>query len=160
MDEEGVVAGARVYAGGDGGAPRMRRPGLLVALVLLVGIAGTALALRSREGDAQFVSEQQALSPVGAQQLQRLILTTSDPRPGYETPSARARSAHCVSAARTALGNPWSCVVRYPRPPAVRYRVTVHADRSIEGVGGPVGASSSRAVLTVRGCCVAAGDAP
>jgi hypothetical protein len=132
----------------------MRHAGLLVALILAVGIAGTALALRSREGNPQFVSAQQALAPVGAPQLEALILTAGDPRPGYD--HSRARSARCSSSTVGALGNPWSCVVRYPRLPRVRYRVTVHADRSIYGVGQPEGARL-RGVLTVRGCCVAAG---
>jgi hypothetical protein len=139
--------------GRDGGLLRMRHPGLLVALVLAVGVAGTVVALHSREGNAQFVSEQQALVPVGAAQLERLILSTADPRPGY---SGRARGARCLSASASALGNPWSCVVRYPRPPRVRYLVRVHADRSIYGSGQPEG-SPLDGVLTVRGCCVASG---
>jgi hypothetical protein len=128
---------------------------VLVALVLVVGLAGTAVALHSREEDSQFVAHQQALVPVGATQLERLILTTSDPRPGY---SGRARKARCVSAAHTALRNPWSCLVRYPRAPSVRYRVTVYGDRSISGSGQPIG-HPLRGVLTVKGCCVAVGDA-
>jgi hypothetical protein len=137
----------------------MRHPGLLVTLVLAVGVAGTVVALHSREEDAQFVAAQQTLAPVGATQLERLILTTSDPRPGYGRPPARARGARCLSATRTALGDPWSCVVRYPRLPRVRYRVTVHADRSIYGSGQPEGRPLGGA-LTVRGCCVAAGVGP
>jgi hypothetical protein len=140
----------------------MRHGGLLVALILAVGIAATVLALHGREDNAQFVSAQQALAPVGAVQLERLILTTSDPRPGYGGPAgdhgSRALAARCTSATHSALGNPWSCVVRYPRPPRVRYRVTVYANRSIFGVGQPEGALL-RGVLTVRGCCVASGAA-
>ena len=128
----------------------MRRPGLLVALVLAVGLTGTAVALRSREGDAQFVAQQHGLLPVSAAALERLILTTSDPRPGY---GGRARDARCVSA--TAPGDRWSCVVRYPRLPRIRFRVSVFADRSIYGSGRPE-ASSRGAGLTVRGCCVGA----
>ncbi|HEY5194082.1 MAG TPA: hypothetical protein VIJ39_09465 [Solirubrobacteraceae bacterium] len=134
----------------------MRFGGLLVALIVVVGIAGTVLALHSREGNTQFVSEQQSLALVGATQLERLILTTSDPRPGYGGPSARGRAARCVAGAPSALGNPWSCVVRYPRAPDVRYRVTVHADRSIFGSGQPEGQRTG-GVLTVSGCCVADG---
>jgi hypothetical protein len=141
----------------------MRHAGLLVALILAVGIAATLVALHSREEDAQFVSQQQSLAPVGALQLERLILTTSDPRPGHGgragNHSSRALTVHCVSAARGALGNPWSCVVRYPRLPRVRYRVTVYADRSIFGAGEPEGAPP-QSVLTVRGCCVASGVVP
>lgn len=140
----------------------MRHAGLLVALILAVGIAATVVALHDREDDAQFVSAQQSLAPVAAAQLERLILTTSDPRPGYGgsagAHSSRALAARCVSAVRSALGNPWNCVVRYPRPPRVRYRVTVYANRSIFGAGEPEGASHA-GVLTVRGCCVVSGAA-
>ena len=110
-----------------------------MALVLAVGIAGTVIALKSREGDTQFVAQQQDLVPVGAAALERLIVTTSDPRPGY---AGRARSARCSSQGSGALGNPWSCVVRYPRLPRVRYRVTVYASRSIFGAGEPEGRRS------------------
>jgi hypothetical protein len=132
----------------------MRFGGLLVALVLAVGVAGTVVALHSREANTEFVSQQKSLTPVEAGALERLILTTSDPRPGY---GGRARAAHCVSVSNGALGNPWSCLVRYPRTPEVRYSVTVHADGSIYGLDRPAG-SSPRGVLTVRGCCVVAGS--
>jgi hypothetical protein len=130
----------------------MRWPGAFVALVLTVGIAGTAIALNGREGDAQFVARQQDLVPVGPAALERLIVTTSDPRPGY---AGHARWAGCSSSDPGALGDPWSCLVRYPRLPRVRYDVTVHADRSIYGSGQPEGRPLGRP-LTVSGCCVGA----
>jgi hypothetical protein len=128
----------------------MRWPGAFVALVLTVGIAGTAIALKSREGDTQFVARQQDLVPVGPAALERLIVTTSDPRPGY---AGLARGARCTSASSSVLGDPWTCTVRYPRLPRVRYRVTVYADRSIFGSGQPEGRPLG-GPLTVRGCCV------
>jgi hypothetical protein len=128
----------------------MRYAGWVIASILVVGLAGAVVALRSREDNAQFVSRQRALAPVTAVQVERLILTTSDPRPMH---AGRARRVRCVSGAHDALGNPWSCVVRYPRPPRVRYRVTVHADRSIYGYSPPEG-PQPRGSLTVRGCCV------
>ena len=125
---------------------------MLVALILAVGAAGSVVALGAREGNPQFASSQQSLTPVGASQLQRLLLTTSDPRPGF---SGRARGARCTSArATSALGNPWSCVVRYPVLPRVRYAVVVHSDRSIQGSGQPEGAPVHGALI-VKGCCVA-----
>ncbi len=125
---------------------------MLVALVLAVGAAGSLVALGAREGNPQFVSAQQSLTSVGASQLQHLLLTTSDPRPGF---SGRARGARCTSArATSALGNPWSCVVRYPVLPRVRYAVVVHSDRSIQGSGQPEGAPVHGALI-VKGCCVA-----
>lgn len=132
----------------------MRYGGLLVALVLVVGLAGTVVALRGREENPQFVSRQQAVAPVGAAQLEHLILTTRDPRPEYAATRARARAVRCTSATQGALGNPWSCVVRYPQLPRVRYRVIVHADRSISGAGQPEG-RPPLGVLTLSGCCVA-----
>jgi hypothetical protein len=129
----------------------MRRPGLLVALILAVGVAGAVAALKSRESNAQFVAQQQELLPVDAAALQRLILTTSDPRPGYG--GGRARSVRCASTAGGALRNPWTCVVRYPRLPRVRYGVVVDADRSIQGYGQPEGHPLAGS-LSLSGCCV------
>jgi hypothetical protein len=130
----------------------MRRPALVVAILLAIGLAGTAIALSGREGNTQFTAQQQSLLPVSGPALQRLLLTTSDPRPGF---GGRARSVHCVSASHLALGNPWSCLVRYPRLPRIRYVTTVFADRSIHATGLPEG-STHGTELSVRGCCVGA----
>lgn len=129
----------------------MRFAWTIVAAILLVGLAGTVVAVHGREAPTQFVSAQQSLAPVGSFQLASLVATTSDPRPGY---SGRAKSAHCVAGGSGALGNPWTCLVRYPRPPRVRYRVVVHADLSIFGSGQPLGVPL-RGTLTIKGCCVA-----
>jgi hypothetical protein len=129
----------------------VKRPWTLVALVLAVGLAGTLVALKGHEGNPAFISAQQNLTPVASLALQRLLLTTSDPRPGF---SGRARGARCTSDVHTALGNPWTCVVGYVRPPRVRYVVTVHSDRSIQGSGQPLGAPV-KGKLVVHGCCVA-----
>jgi hypothetical protein len=128
----------------------MRRPSALVAVILVVGVAGAILALRSREGNPQFIAQQQAVLPVSASGVQRLLLTTDDPRPGH---SGRAHDARCTAGAASALGNPWTCVVRYPQPPRIRFRVIVNADRSIEGSGRGEGAPG-REPVTVSGCCV------
>lgn len=121
----------------------MRRPAALLALVLAVGLAGTLIALRGHEGNAQLTAGQQGLAPVSSGALERLVLTTSDPRPGHP---GRARSARCRGA-----GGTWSCLIRYPSPPAVSYRVAVRADGSIAGSGRAQGGGAE---LTIRGCCV------
>lgn len=131
----------------------MRFAWLIVAGLLLVGLAGTVVAVHGREAPTQFVSAQRSLEPVAATRLASLVATTSDPRPGY---SGRAKSAHCVAGGPGALGNPWTCVVRYPRLPRVRYRVLVRADLSIFGSGQPLGVTV-RGTLTITGCCVASG---
>jgi hypothetical protein len=124
----------------------VRHPAALVALVVAVGLAGTLIALRGREGNTQLAAGQQSLTPAGAGALERLVLTTSDPRPGH---GGRAHSAHCTHAEGT-----WRCLVRYPSPPAIRYRVDVRADGSITGSGRPEGVPGATE-LTIRGCCVA-----
>ncbi len=60
-----------------------------VALILAVGIAGTVVALKSHESNAEFVLQQQALAPVAPVALDTLLLTSKDSRPGY---SGRARA--------------------------------------------------------------------
>ena len=130
----------------------MRWTAAFVALVLIVGIAASVIALGGRDANSEFIAQQRALSPVRASALQRLISTTSDPRPGY---AGRALGARCSTLGASALGNPWTCVVRYPRAPLVRYSVTVRADRSIVGLGQPQGRALGRA-LTLSGCCVGA----
>jgi hypothetical protein len=124
----------------------MRRPAALLALVLVVGLAGTLVALRGREGNTQLAAGQQSLVPLDAGALERLVRTTSDPRPGR---GGRARSARCTHA-----GGAWSCLVSYPTPPAISYRVDVHADGSIAGSGRPEGVRGGTE-LTIRGCCAA-----
>jgi len=128
----------------------MRWAWVLVAFVLLTGIAGTVVALRHREGNPQFTAEQRSPAPVSGAGIEAIILTTRDPRPGL---SGRVRSANCHAGSGSPLGNPWSCVVRYPSPPLVRYRVLVHADGSISGSGQPEG-SPVIGDLTLNGCCV------
>jgi hypothetical protein len=134
----------------------MRFAWLIVAAILLVGLAGTVVAVHGREAPTQLVSAQQSVAPVGSVQLASLVATTSDPRPGY---AGRAKTARCLASGSSPLGNPWTCVVRYPRPPRVRYRVLVHNDLSIFGSGQPEG-KPLRGVLTIKGCCVASGVAP
>jgi hypothetical protein len=129
----------------------VRRPEVLVALILAVGIGGTVVALKSHESNAEFVLQQQALAPVAPAALQTLLLTSKDSRPGY---SGSAQAARCSSPTHSALGNPWTCLVRYPRPPRVRFHVTVHADRSISGFGQPASGPLLHPALTVSGCCV------
>ncbi len=144
----------------------MRRPGLLVALMLAVGLAAAGVAVSARESNTQFVAAQQGLVPVGARQLEQLVSTTDDPRPLHH---GRALGAQCSSSGHGALGNPWTCEVRYPEPPEVRYAVTVRANRAIVGVAkllhsttlngaGEQVPTSGGGELVVKGCCVA--DAP
>jgi len=127
----------------------MRWAWVIVALVLVTGIAGTVVSLRDREGNSQFTAEQRSPERVSGAGIEAIILTTRDPRPGF---SGKVRSADCRAGSDSPLGNPWNCVVRYPRPPLVSYRVSVHADGSIFGRGQPEGSPVS-GDLTLNGCC-------
>ena len=92
----------------------MRRPGMLVVLILAVGIVGAVVALKSHESNAELVLQQQGLAPVGPEALDALLLTTRDSRPGY---SGRARAARCTSPSHSAreIPGPASCAIRAPR---------------------------------------------
>jgi hypothetical protein len=120
--------------------------------MLAVGAVAAVLALRGHEGNPQFAAAQQGGSAVSATGIEELLLTTHDPRPRR---AGRAVRASCAAGSSGALGNPWTCFVRYPRPPRIRFRVTVNADRSIDGAGLPEGARTGTE-LTVSGCCVRA----
>ncbi len=126
-----------------------------MGIVVLVGIAGSIVALASRSGDTQFVAQQQDLVPVSTAQLERLLLTTHDPRPLSD--HGQARRAVCVPGGSGEFRNPWQCAVTYAAPPAVRYAVIVHSDRSIQGTSVYVVSGRKGGALVVRGCCVAAG---
>jgi hypothetical protein len=128
----------------------MRSAWVLVAFVLLTGIAGTVVALRDREGNSQFTAEQRSPGRVSGAGIAGIILTTRDPRPGL---TGKVRSANCRAGSGSPLGNPWSCAVRYPSPPLVHYRVLVRANGSIYGSGQPEG-SPVIGDLTLNGCCV------
>ena len=112
------------------------------------------MALHSREGNAQFVSEQQSSRRWARAQLERLILTTE--RSHAPVTRAALRGARCISASAQRSGQSMELCGALSAAPDVRYRVTVYADRSIFGSGQPAG-RPLRGVLTVRGCCVAAG---
>jgi hypothetical protein len=130
----------------------VKRPAALVGLLLAVAIAASAVVLLDHEGSPLFAAQQQNLHPVSASALQRLILTTRDPRPGA---GGRALSARCTAAGTSALGNPWRCVVRYPHPPSLVFALTVRANYSIYGSTRPRRGQAPTPV-TVTGCCVQA----
>ena len=119
-----------------------------VSAVLLVGIAGTVVALAHRESDTEFVYRQQSLRPLDPGRLERLLLATRDPRPGHH--GQLARTVQCHGAGSSVLRNPWTCSLRYVAPGGITLRVVVSPDGSVRGVGA--GGS-----VTVRGCCVAPG---
>jgi hypothetical protein len=124
-----------------------------VGAILVVGVIAAVVVLSNRGSNIGTASGTARLATVSAPQLSRLLLTTSDPRPGSSHKHAAA--AHCSALGHTGLRNPWSCHVRYPRSPrfpkplSVDYRIVVTQDGSISGIA-PGG-------LTVTGCCIRPG---
>lgn len=123
----------------------MRRPGLLIAPLLLAGLVGSVVVLKSHEGNAAFVLQQQSLSSVPASLLERFVASAPDPQPG--TARRKGLGATCTPAGSGELRNPWSCTVRYPRAHTITYRVTITPQGRVKGV-------DRTGQLVVYGCCV------
>ena len=128
----------------------MRSATVVVAAVLLVGLAGAIVAWSDRGPNGGFVRAQKDLGDVNPGQLAAIMATTRDPRRG--SGEARARTATCVPHGRGALQNPWSCAVRYapsrhyPTRPVVTYRIIIASTGAVTGVtaGG----------IKIDTCCV------
>lgn len=124
-------------------ALRKRELAVLVA-ALVTGLAGAVVGLGARNGDAQFLHDQLQPPNLRAVDVERVVQTAPDPRTG----SGEGDAATCKRGADTPLGNPWSCVIRYPSGRRARLGVRVLADGSYEGRFRDVaGAGAS-------GCCI------
>jgi hypothetical protein len=124
----------------------VRRPGLFLILpIILIGLAGTAVAVLNRGGDTAFVFRQQNLSAVTPAVLERFVSSAPDPRPGMGR--HRGRRANCSSQGVGEFRNPWVCTVKYPVGPSVRYRVVIAPNGQVHGV-------NNDGSLVVYGCCV------
>jgi hypothetical protein len=124
----------------------LKRPALAVMLpIILIGLAGTAIAVNDRSGDSLFTYRQQNLSAIQPASLAHLVALAPNPRPGLDRP--RAIRATCTSAGTGELRNPWSCLVHYARGGTVRYGVTIMPTGRVVAVD-PTGQ------LIIRGCCV------
>jgi hypothetical protein len=121
-------------------------PVLIIVPVLAVGVAGTLVAVRAREGDDAFALRQESLAPVSGQALERLVASADNPIP--ESGGRPGESAECRPGGGGERRNPWTCTVRYPSGDVVEYRVLVRPDRSIRG-------ANADGTLIVTGCCAA-----
>jgi hypothetical protein len=120
---------------------RMRELAVIGSAVV-AGLAGTTVALGARGGDAQFLQDQRHPPALRPGDVERVVRSAPDPTVG----SGEGDSAICKRGSSTPLGNPWSCVVRYPSGRSVRLRVRVDNDGTYTGrYAGGGGA---------QGCCI------
>jgi hypothetical protein len=115
-----------------------------IGAVLAAGVIGAAVSLAGRNADTQFLQNQRHPPALQAAAVERVVRTAPDPKSGKGSGS----SATCTRHGSGTLGNPWSCLVRFPSGKRVRLKVVVNHDGSYDGTYiGVRGAAAS-------GCCV------
>jgi hypothetical protein len=121
----------------------LRTPQLVVAgAVVAAGLAGATAAIGGRNADPQFLRDQRFPPPLRGTDVARVVKSAPDPATGKGSGSA----ATCKPGSGRPLGNPWSCVVRYPSDKQVAIRVRVLEDGTYTGrYAGGGGAT---------GCCI------
>jgi hypothetical protein len=122
----------------------------VVWLVVLVGVAGGAVAWQGH-GNEDLFRYEQALSltrtpatVLSAARVEAVVAQAPEP----VSPARRTRSAQvrCRPGAAGTLRNPWSCVIRYRSGNQAHYRVVVQPNGSYTGEGAGI----------ITGCCVKA----
>ena len=129
----------------------MRRPAPpLVWGALLLGAAGTVVALGGRGSEGVFRGEQSrslALTPatvLAAAGVQTVVAQAPEPvSPAQRTPPAQVS---CRPEGGGTLRNPWSCTIRYRSGTRAHYQVVVQPDGHYTGEGTGI----------ITGCCVKA----
>jgi hypothetical protein len=117
---------------------------LTIGAVLAAGVIGATVSLSGRNADAQFLQDQRHPPALQAAAVERVVKTAPDPKSGKGSGS----SATCTRRGSGTLGNPWSCIVRFPSGKRARLRVVVQKDGSYDGTYvGVRGAAAS-------GCCI------
>jgi hypothetical protein len=117
---------------------------------VLLGVAGTVVALRSHGGEEVFRAEQAGslaltTSPVlSASRVAAFVAQAPEPvAAARRTPPSRVR---CRAGGGGTLRNPWSCTILYRSGTRAYYRVVVQPDGHYTGVGTGI----------ITGCCVRA----
>ena len=127
----------------------MRRLTVLVVWgVVLLGVAGGAVALRSRGAQEVFEAEQSGAltirpaTVVTAADVAAVVGEAPEPVPAAQR--TKPAEVRCLPGASATLRNPWSCTIRYRSGTHAYYRVTVEPDGHYNGVGTGI----------ISGCCV------
>jgi hypothetical protein len=131
------------------GYGQMRRlTATVVWMVVLVGIAATAVVLGNRGGGDLFRAEQShslTLKPatvLSAARVEAVVAQAPEPvSPAKRTAPAQVR---CRPGGTGVLRDPWSCTIRYRSGTRAHYRVQVQPNGYYKGTGTGV----------IDGCCV------
>jgi hypothetical protein len=117
---------------------------------LLLGGAGTVVALDGRGSEAEFGHEQSrslALTPSTVLTAARVqVVVAEAPEPVSSTRRTSPAQVRCRPEGGGTLRNPWSCAIRYRSGTRAHYRVVVQPDGHYAGVGTGI----------ITGCCVKA----
>jgi hypothetical protein len=120
----------------------------VVSMVILVGIAATAVVLRNRGGEDLFRIEQaRSLGGASAVVLSAArveAVVAQAPEPVAPTKRTTPTQVRCRPGGAGVLRNPWSCTIRYRSGVRAHYRVEVQ----------PNGYYSGRGTGLIDGCCV------
>ena len=117
---------------------------VLLAPLMVAGIAGTAVTLATRELDPAFDYRERHPLRITPDQVQRAVATAPEPVPGTKT---AARKTRCKPGGGGDIRNPWTCTVTYRSGSRFTYSVQIEADGSYRGenrIGNRI----------VYGCCV------
>jgi hypothetical protein len=115
---------------------------VVLAAVIGTGVAGTAVALGSRGADEQLLQDQRHPPELRPAEVERVVRTAPDPGTG----KGSGLAATCKRGGSGPLGNPWSCIVRYPDGKRVRIAVRVQQDGYYVGRYAQGGGAT--------GCCI------
>lgn len=124
--------------------PAGMKVAVVIAAVLVAGIAGAIVAVSDREIDPVFKVKQEnpeRLSPVD---VERAVVNAPEPAPDKQT---RATGARCSPGNEGDIQNPWTCVIRYGSGNRFTFEVDVQADGTFRGANR---AGDRR----IDGCCV------
>jgi hypothetical protein len=123
---------------------------LIVWGAVLLGVAGTVVALRSRGSEEVFEYEQSrslALTPPRVLSAAHVAAVVAQaPEPVSAARRTRPVQVRCRPGGGGTLRNPWSCTIIYRSGTRAHYRVIVQPDGHYTGVGTGI----------ITGCCVVA----
>ena len=114
----------------------------VLALVIAVGAIGTVFALRVREANTVFVSQEKNVHRLSSSAVEAVVRTAPvlNGKPGSR--------AACRPQGPGQLRNPWQCRISYSSGRSYDFRVEVAAN------GYYIGRRSDGSGGSIKGCCI------